>query len=122
MPNLKELESAYSGQIDAVTQESGTGKSGSAHTSAHLAVRLVAAGPNDVSRGVRMTDTRLPSLDTPHVLDWPAHYEDSPIFALPEQQQDQGKDADKRQSQDKSSQVVEVEPSEYGAVLGLMPG
>ena len=81
-------------------------------------VRLVAVGANDALRGVPLTNTRLPSLDTPRVLDWLAEYKDRVIFVLPEAE---ARAMDSGQLEGKPSYVAEVEPPEYESLLNLMP-
>lgn len=81
-------------------------------------VRLVAVGPHDTLRAVPLTNTRLPSLDTPRVLEWLAEYKDRVILVLPEAEaHGQGRD----RIEDKPSYVADVEQEEYESVLNLMP-
>jgi hypothetical protein len=82
-------------------------------------VRLTAAQASEASRGVPLTNTRLPSLDTPRVLDWLANYKDSAIFVLPE-----GNAVDLRSegADDRPSLLVEVEEAEYESVVELLGG
>ena len=81
-------------------------------------VRLVALGPHEALRAVPLTNTRLPSLDTPKVLDWLAEYKDRVIFVLPEAEiHAHGLGPIK----DKPTYVADVEPQEYEHVLNLMP-
>jgi hypothetical protein len=82
------------------------------------AVRIVAAGTNEVLSAVPLTNTRLPSLDTPHVLDWLALHKDSPIFVIPEAQTDLPVPA---RLEGRPSLVVRVESQEYESVVGLLP-
>ncbi|HET9172937.1 MAG TPA: hypothetical protein VFN97_26150 [Actinospica sp.] len=78
-------------------------------------VRLVAAGPHDVLRAVPLTNTRLPSLDTPKVTDWLAENKDAMIYVLPEA--DLPADLEGR-----SSLVAPVNPQEFDSLRALMPG
>ncbi|HWG26164.1 hypothetical protein [Actinospica sp.] len=81
-------------------------------------VRLVALGANDAPRGVPLTRTRLPSLDTPRVLEWLAEYKDWVIVVLPEGPEP----ADSGRVQGEPSFIVEVDEREHESLLRLMPG
>lgn len=85
-------------------------------------VRLVAAGVSEVLPGVPLSDTRLPSLDTPRIQRWVSQYPDSVIFVLPD---GQGRTAESSRVRDKPSLSTEVEADEYDsllALLALLPG
>jgi hypothetical protein len=84
-----------------------------------FAVLLVAAGANEAFPGVPLTNTRLPSLDTPEIQDWVSQHTDSVIFVLPDEQ---GKVAESAQTRGKPSLPAQVEADEYDSLLALISG
>jgi hypothetical protein len=81
-------------------------------------VRLVAAGANDLIPGVPLTNTRLPSLDTPRIQRWVSQYQDSVVFVLPEEQELSAQSSPVRE---KPSLSTEVGADEYDSLIALLP-
>jgi hypothetical protein len=88
------------------------------------AVRIIAARAEDDLSAVALADTRLPSLDTPHVLDWLAFHKDSAIFVSPEARGESAASVPALVQAEGGhpSLIVEVEPHEYESLLDLLPG
>jgi hypothetical protein len=83
-------------------------------------IRIIAARADADLSAVPLADTRLPSLDTPHVLDWLALHKNSAIFVSPEARGESSAAA-LAQPEGESSLIVDVEPQEYEALVGLLP-
>jgi hypothetical protein len=88
------------------------------------AVRIIAAGAGDELSAVALADTRLPSLDTPHVLDWLALHKDAAIFVAPEGSGESvaAVSALVQAEGGHPSLIVEVEQHEYESLRALLPG
>lgn len=88
------------------------------------AVRIIAAAAEDELSAVALADTRLPSLDTPHVLDWLALHKDAAIYVSPEARGESAAPVPALVQAEGGhpSLIVEVDPKEYASVVDLLRG